>query len=421
MTGLVPALQGSDPHLAQTLREGTRGSGLSRSRTRAILLLVQAAVSVVLLVGTGLFVRSLRNVNGVSLGVDVNRLVNGTIDLRSVGIDSTAADDYFEQAREATSKLPGVAAVTLADAAPFGGWSIGTDISVPERDSLPKTKSSPYESFVRADYFSTVGTRILRGRGFTDADASVAAAAVVIISETTAKWIWPNQSAIGRCIYVGDKKKEPCAEVVGIAQMAHRNRIAEDEEPMQIYIPLKRGKSDGRARVMVVRPTGNDPEALIEPVRRVMQTVVPGVPFALVQPMRTALDDEMRPWQLGATMFAAFGLIALVLSSLGLYSVVAYTVAQRMHEMGVRVALGAQENDIRRLVLAQGLRIATSASRSARSRRCSAASWWRPCSSRRRHATRPCSWWSSSCSSASRRSRAWCRRGEPLAPIHSSR
>ena len=101
-----------------------------------------------------------------------------------------------------------------------------------------------------------------------------------------------------------------------------------------------------------------DPDGLVEPLRRVMQTAIPAFRMRTSRPMRASIDGEMRPWELGATMFAAFGLMALVLSSLGLYSVVAYTVAQRMHEMGVRVALGATGADIRRLVLAQGLRIA---------------------------------------------------------------
>jgi predicted permease len=357
IAGLVPALQGSDPHLARTLREGTRGAGFSRSRTRAMLLLVQAAVSVVLLVGTGLFVRSLRNVHAVNPGLDVNRLISATIDLRSVGIDSAAADDYFDRARDATSRLPGVAAVTLADAAPFGGWSFGVDLFVPGRDSLAKTNGDPLQSFVLPNYFATVGTRILRGRSFTDADAATGASPVTIISENVARRLWPNESAIGQCIRVGDRNA-PCAEIVGIAQAARRNSVARGEEGTQIYLPLTPGKSVPRARVMMVRPSGDDLERLVEPIRRVMQTVVPGVPYAYVRPTRTMLDGELRPWQLGATMFAAFGLIALVLSSLGLYSVVAYTVAQRMHELGVRVALGAQVGDIRGLVLAQGLRIA---------------------------------------------------------------
>jgi len=357
VTGLVPALQGSDPHLARTLREGTRGSGLSRSRTRAALLLVQAAVSVILLIGTGLFVRSLRNVHSVKLGVDVNRLVIATIDLRSVGIDSTAADEYFDRVRDAAAKLPGVAAATVADASPFGEWSMGTDISVPGRDSLPRQDASPNESFVQPNYFSTVGTRIVAGRAFGDADANTGAAPVVIVNEAVARWLWPGESAVGRCIRIG-KKTDPCAEIVGVARNTHRSNIVQDKDPLQLYVPLAHVTSTARARVLIVRPTGSKPDALVEPVRRVMQTTVAGVPFANVRPMRASLNDEMRPWELGATMFAAFGVIALVLSSLGLYSVVAYTVVQRMHEMGVRAALGAQAADIRRLVLAQGLRIA---------------------------------------------------------------
>ena len=357
VTGLVPAFQGSDPDLSRTLREGSRGAGLGRSRTRALLLLLQAAVSVILLVGTGLFVRSLRNVHGVRLGLDVDRLITATNDLRSVGIDSVAADEYFERARDAAAKLPGVAAVTLADAAPFGDWSIGVSVSVPDRDSLPNQKESPYQSFVEPNYFSTVGTRILSGRSFTSADVRPGAAPVIVISESAARWIWPGQSAVGRCLRIGDKK-EPCSEVIGVAETAHRGNIVQQDDAMQVYRPLAPGEGDARARVMVVRPAGNDPDVVVEPVRRVMQTVVPGVPFANVRRMQSVLDSEMRPWQLGATMFATFGLIALVLSSLGLYSMVAYTVAQRMHEMGVRVALGARDRDIRALVLVQGVRVA---------------------------------------------------------------
>ena len=357
VTGLVPAMQGSAPNLARTLREGTRGSGLSRSRTRSLLLLVQAAVSVVLLVGTGLFVRSLIAVHGVSLGVDVNRLLTATIDLRSVGIDSAAADDYFRRVVDATVRLPGVASVSLADAAPFGEWSIGTDLFIPGRDSLPPNEESPFQSYVSPNYFASAGTRILHGRSFADADARVNAAPVIIINEAVERWLWPGQSAIGRCLHIG-KKTEPCAEIVGVAATTHRHSIAEDDAPLQVYLPMRESRGDARARMVVVRPISDEPDALIEPVRRVMQSVVPGVPFANVRPMRASLDGELRPWELGATMFATFGCIALVLSSLGLYSVVAYTVAQRMHEMGVRVALGARSIDIRRLVLAQGLRIA---------------------------------------------------------------
>ena len=284
-------------------------------------------------------------------------MINATVDLQSVGIDSAAADRYYELAREATERIPGVASATLADAAPFGGWSMGIDVSVPGRDSLPRSKESPNQSMVAANYFATVGTRILRGRSFSDADTRVAAAPVLIVSESVERWIWPGESAVGKCIRLGDATK-PCVEIVGVAETAHRGTIAQDDDPMYIYRPLVPDSGAARARVLVVRPVGDDPDALLEPIRRTMQTVMPGIPYAYVVRTRSVLQDEMRPWQLGATLFAVFGFIALVLSSLGLYSTVAYTVAQRMHEMGLRVALGAQDRDIRGLVLWHGLRIA---------------------------------------------------------------
>jgi predicted permease len=357
LTGLVPALQGSAPDLARTLKEGGRGTGVARSRTRTFLLVIQAAVSVILLVGTGLFVRSLRNVHGVELGVDVNRLVIASIDLRSVGIDSVRANEYFRLVREAAARLPGVAAATVAEAPPFSDWSMGIGIKVPGSDSVVDFDNGPLKHVVQPEYFAAVGTRIVRGRAFEDSDTRPGAPPVTIINERVARALWPREQAIGRCIQTGEKDS-PCFEVVGIAQDTHRGSVVEDNDLAQVYLPLGRVPPNTRARFLLVRPTGEDPDVLIEPVRRVMQTVMSGLPYANVRPMRSALDTELRAWELGATMFAAFGLIALVLSSLGLYSVVAYSVAQRMHEMGVRVALGARANDIRGLVLRQGLRVA---------------------------------------------------------------
>jgi predicted permease len=357
LTGLIPAFQASAPDLSRTLKEGGRGSGVARSRTRTLLLIVQAAVSVILLVGTGLFVRSLRNVHGVELGVDVDRLVIGSIDLRSVGLDTTTSADYFRRLAEMAARVPGVAAATLAEAPPFSDWSMGIGLKVPGRDSTPNFDDGPYKHIVRPDYFATVGTRIVRGRAFEEADARQGAPPVAIINERVAARVWPGENPIGKCVQTAEKDS-PCFEIIGIAQNTHHSRIVDDDDVAQVYLPLGAQRLNPRAQFLIVRAVGEDPDVLLEPVRRLMQTVIPGLPYATVRPMRATLQTELRPWELGATMFATFGLIALVLSSLGLYSVVAYTVAQRMHEMGVRVALGAGAGDIRSLVLRQGLRVA---------------------------------------------------------------
>jgi ABC-type antimicrobial peptide transport system permease subunit len=144
---------------------------------------------------------------------------------------------------------------------------------------------------------------------------------------------------------------------VGVAEDTHRGSITDHDPTAQLYLPFGAWQVNPRAAAIIARVSG-DPGTVLEPMRRAMQRVMPGLPYANVRPMLDQVGRELRPWRLGATMFGVFGAIAIVLSALGLYSVIAYSVAQRTHEMGVRVALGARGVDIRRLVLSQGLRLA---------------------------------------------------------------
>ena len=167
-----------------------------------------------------------------------------------------------------------------------------------------------------------------------------------------ARLLWPGENAIGKCFVAGEKT---CAEVIGVVPDARRFGAVE-EASMVFYVPLS-GNSDQYITALVVRPHGR-PEDWIGPIRSAIQETVPNLPFASVTPLADLLAPSIRPWRLGSAMFGGFALLALVLSAVGLYGVLAYIVTQRTHEMGVRVAMGAQRWDVQRLMVSQGVRVA---------------------------------------------------------------
>ena len=351
LTGLLPSLAASRPELTSALKTSVREGVYRRSLTRNAMLVLQAALSVVLLVGAGLFVRSLHNVLSIDLGYDARHLALATVDFSNTSFKQPEIDAFYQASAERLRRVPGVESTALATSLPFW-WSYGAHLVVPGRARLPITKDGgPYLVQVTPEYFGTARTGIIRGRGFTSLDGA-GAARVAVVSETMAKLIWPGEDAIGKCIKIGSDTV-PCTSVVGIARDARRNSL-ESVPVMQYYVPLEQHQYRVSGLAVLVRTLG-EPDRLVSPIRRAMASIVPDLPFVDVQPLETLIDPQIQPWRIGAGVFAAFGLLALVIASVGLYGVINYEVRQRTHEFAVRAALGASRGRIITLVLRRGV------------------------------------------------------------------
>lgn len=349
VAGLAPVWQLRRRDLTPALKTGSGEGRYQRSRLRTTLLVGQIALTVVLLVGAGLFVRSLRNVRGQDFGFDVEHTILATMDLRAAGYEMAEMNRLKLQMLSRVEALPGVQAAAATVGHPFG-WATGCSVSVPGRDSIPRLRTGgPYCQRVTSGYFAATGV-VVRGRDFTPTDRS---APVAIINQTMARVIWPGENAVGKCFVHQEDGR--CYEIIGVVPDARRFNAVEDAA-MLYYVPFNTDSSFF-ITALVMRVRGR-PESWVAPIRDAMQSTAGNLPYARVAPIADLVAPSIRPWRLGSTMFGAFALLALVLSAVGLYGVLAYTAAQRTHEIGVRVAMGARGGDVLRLMIGQGVGIA---------------------------------------------------------------
>jgi putative ABC transport system permease protein len=337
--------------LARTLRGGARGGSTEGVRLRAALLVTQAALSVALLVGTALFVRSLARVKAMPMGYDAEQvlLVNHVTRGGFPGDSAIRAQRDLLLAEAAA--LPGVESAAWISSAPFVSTS-NTAIFVAGIDSTARLGTFTYQA-TTPDYFRVMGTRIRRGRAFT-AEDRFGAPNVGVVSESMARVLWPQGNALGQCFRVRADTM-PCTTVVGIAEDMVQRDITADAR-FHFYLPIDQfRRTSGRGLLVRVR---TDPVQGGEDVRRALQRVLPSTSYLTVQRLRTIVEEAQRPWRLGATMFGVFGVLAVIVAAIGLYGVVSYGVTQRLHELGVRAALGARPAAIVRLVVGQSVRYA---------------------------------------------------------------
>jgi predicted permease len=343
-SGFGPALKGG---------AGVRPPGrLSFANAMAV---VQVALSLVLLIAAGLFLRSLHNLRSVDLGFDPERMVMLTIEPRWSGYSQAASQGFIDSLEQRARNLPGVVAVSPGVVGPLSGEPVATAIDVPgyvpqpnERWQIPEgyAPSMIPINYVGSDYFKTLSTPLVSGRLFNDQDGRVNK--VAIVNQKTAAHYWPHESPLGKHVLMGGRDAVDC-QVVGVVRDVKSESLRQDAPPM-VYMPFR--QSRGMHVRFHVRVAGTTPP-VIAALIRVVHDLDPTVAAYNVTTMEAQLDRTISLDRLMATLTAVFGLLAVVVAAVGLYGVMAFAVAARTREIGIRMALGATCSRVLRQVIAE--------------------------------------------------------------------